>query len=66
MKTPYECMKLNKNLDTIIKNDTYSLDNSSIINFSTLKGDVYSEVICAEKNSGVKVSLKGLRIIYNN
>ncbi len=61
LKTPYECFKLKKDLNTIIKNDMYSLDNSSVISFPEIREDVYSEVICAEKKSGIKVSLKNLK-----
>jgi hypothetical protein len=39
----------------------YSLDNSSVISFPEIREDVYSEVICAEKKSGIKVSLKNLK-----
>jgi hypothetical protein len=62
LKTPYECFKLKKDLNSIIKNDTYSLDNSSVISFPDIREDVYSEVICAEKKSGIKVSLIYLKL----
>lgn len=55
-KTPYECFKLKKNINFIISNDQYSLDNDSIIKFTDLRDEVYSEFVLTSKISGVKVT----------